>query len=324
MFSRIFGSCFERSKTMESENTSSTFAVTPAMTFAVTPAMTFAVKPAMGDVNDKKRYQSIKKIGSGGYAKVWKVLDTHTNDEVAMKVSSSRYANCSLEKEYFMLRKFNNPHIISPIAFYYDRRALVTTHMILPFMKKDLFTHAVEEKRHMSEEELRKLVTDIADAIKHIHDKHIVHRDIKPENILIDDDGNYVLCDFGNAKKDDLFNFNDLNGSIHYIAPEIASAYVNKNRNTIPFAIGKPTDIFSFGMTLYNVTTLTMGGASPANKIYNTIVDEISKFDMMPQVDEIDDRSESFKDLLKMMLHRSPIARITVDEILKHPFVTGE
>ena len=316
MLSRLFGSCFERSKTMESENTS--------VTLAVTPAMTFAVKPALGDVNDKKRYQSIKKIGSGGYAKVWKVLDTHTNEEVAMKVSSSRYANCSLEKEYFMLRKFNNPHIISPIAFYYDRRALVTTHMILPFMKKDLFTHVVEEKRHMSEEELRKLVVDITDAIKHVHSMDIVHRDIKPENILINGNGDYVLCDFGNASKDDLVSLDGLKGSLHYMAPEVASAYMKRNRNTIPFAIGKQVDIFSFGMTLFNIATLTMGGAKPTDKDDNDFINEISSFDMMPEVDGIDDRSEAFKDLLKMMLYRSPVARITVDEILKHPFVTGK
>jgi calcium/calmodulin-dependent protein kinase IV len=303
-------SCFKRSKTMTLMST--------------VDAMIASVFPTMGDVNDNRRYKSVNQIGNGGYAKVWKVLDTHTNEEMAMKVSSSRYANCSLEKEYFILRKFNNPHIISPIAFYYDRRSLVTTHMILPFMKKDLFTHAVEEKRDMSEKELRKLVIDITNAIKHVHDKDIVHRDIKPENILIDDNGDYVLCDFGNADKDGLFNLNGLIGSVHYMAPEVAYAYLKRNRNTIPFAIGKQTDIFSFGMTLYNVATLTMGGADPTNKSDTDFIDEISSFDMMPQVDKIFDRSDAFKDLLRMMLYRSPIARITADEILAHPFVTGK
>lgn len=301
-------SCFKRSKTMALMST--------------VDAMIASVPPAMGDVNDNRRYKSVNQIGTGGYAKVWKVLDTHTNEEMAMKVSSSRYANCSLEKEYFILRKFNNPHIISPIAFYYDSRSLVTTHMILPFMKKDLFTHAVEEKRDMSEKELRKLVIDIANAIKHVHDKDMVHRDIKPENILIDDNGDYVLCDFGNADKDGLFNLNGLIGSVHYMAPEVADAYLKRNRNTIPFAIGKQIDIFSFGMTLYNVATLTMGGADPTNQSDTAFIDKISSFDMMPQVDKIFDRSDTFKDLLRMMLYRSPVARITADEILKHPFVT--
>ena len=282
-----------------------------------------AAEPAVGDRNDKSRYTSIRKIGSGGFAKVWKAIDTHTKEYVAMKISSSRYTNSALEKEFFILRKMNNPHVISPIAFYYDRRALVTTHLILPFMKKDLFTHVVEENRDMSDEELRKLVIDITNAIKHVHDKDIVHRDIKPENILIDDNGDYVLCDFGNADKDGLFNLNGLIGSVHYMAPEVAYAYMRRNRNTIPFAIGKQTDIFSFGMTLYNVATLTLGGADPKNKSDTDFIDEISSFDMMPQVDNIFDRSDAFKDLLRMMLYRSPIARITVDEILAHPFVTG-
>ena len=45
---------------------------------------------------------------------------------------------------------------------------------------------------------------------------------------------------------------------------------------------------------------------------------------MMPQIDMLIDRSDAFKDLLKMMLYRSPIARITIEEILEHPFVTGK
>lgn len=308
MLSCIFGSCFKRSETM-----------VLTVDELISPS-----GPVMGDRNDNSRYTSIRKIGSGGFANVWKAIDTHTNEYVAMKVSSSRYMNSALEKEFAILRKMNNPHIISPIAFYYDRRALTTTHLILPFMKKDLFTHVVEEKRDMSDEDLRKLVIDIADAIKHVHDLGLVHRDIKPENILIGDNGDYVLCDFGNTESDNSLSLNGLKGSLFYMAPEVAAAYVKRNRNTIPFAIGKPIDIFSFGMTLYNVATLSMGGANPTNKGDMVFIDEISRFDMMPHVDAIVDRSPAFKDLLKMMLYISPIARITVDEILEHDFVTGK
>ena len=308
MLSCIFGSCFKRSKTM-----------VLTVDELISPS-----GPTMGDRNDNSRYTSIRKIGSGGFANVWKAIDTHTNEYVAMKVSSSRYMNSALEKEFSILRKMNNPHIISPIAFYYDRRALTTTHLILPFMKKDLFTHVVEEKRDMSDEDLRKLVIDIANAIKHVHDLDLVHRDIKPENILIGDNGDYVLCDFGNTESDHSLSLNGLKGSLFYMAPEVAAAYVKRNRNTIPFAIGKPIDIFSFGMTLYNVATLSMGGANPTNKSDMVFIDEISRFDMMPQIDAIVERSGEFKDLLMMMLYRSPIARITIDEILEHPFVTGK
>lgn len=308
MLSCLFGSCFKRSKSM---------VLTVDELFANTA-------PIMGDGVDTKRYKTVKKIGSGAFAKVWKAVDTHTKQDVAMKVSSSRYTNSALEKEFVILRKMDNPHIISPIAFYYDRRALVTTHMILPFMKKDLYTHVVEEDRYMSEEDLKKLVVDIADAIKHVHDLNLVHRDIKPENILIDDNGDYVLCDFGNAEDDTSVSLDGLKGSLFYMAPEVAAAHVKMNRNTIPFAIGKPIDIFSFGMTLHNVATRTMGGANPSNKAEIIYIDEISRFDMMPQVDNLIDRSAAFRDLLKMMLYRSPIARITIDEILEHPFVTGK
>ena len=302
MFSSFFGSCFKRSKTM-----------TITVTEIPIDIPSFGANP--------QRYKKVSKIGSGGFAKVWKAVDIITNEEVAMKVSSTRYTNSTLEKEFFILRKMNNPHILSPIAFYYDRRSQTTTHLILPFMNKDLYTHVVEEQRYMSEKDLRKLVLDIATAIKHIHDLDIVHRDIKPENILIDDNGDYVLCDFGHAENVNCMSLNGLKGSLFYMAPEVAAAHVK--RNTSPFAIGKQIDIFSFGMTIHNVATHSMGGASPETKREHDFIDEISRFDMMPQIDELIDRSDSFRDLLKMMLYRSPIARITVEEILEHPFVTG-
>lgn len=276
---------------------------------------------ATGDSNVAQRYKCIQEIGAGGFAKVWKATDTQTNEEVAMKVSSSRSANNTLENEFSILRKMNNPHIISPIAFYYDRRASTTTHMILPFVKKDLYSHVIEADRRMNDEELRKLVIDIADAIKHTHEIGFAHRDIKPENILIGDDGEYVLCDFGHAEHHEEMSLHGLKGSLFYVAPEVAAARL---RSRTPFAIGKPVDIFSFGMTLHNIATRSMGGANPNNKSDAVFIDEISRFDMMPQVDKLVDRPAAFRDLLKLMLYRNPVARATIEEILEHPFVTGK
>ena len=306
MFSCPFDFCFQRSKKMP---------VT-----ADVDAMITSTELAVNDENIQ-RYKILKAVGTGSFSIVWKAVDTHTNEEVAMKVSSSRYTNSTLEKEFFILSKIKNPHVISPISFYYDRRALVTTHMILPFMKKDLYTH-VEEQRYMSEEALGKLVLDIAVAIKHIHDLDIVHRDVKPENILVGDNGDYILCDFGSAESVNALSFDGLIGSLFYMAPEVAEAYVKGNTST--FSIGRQMDIFSFGMVLYNMVTLTMGGADPANKSEMGFIDEISRFDMMPHVDKLIDLSDVFRDLLKMMLCRSPVARITAEEILNHDFVTGK
>ncbi len=304
MLSCLFGSCFKRSKSM---------VLTVDELFANTA-------PVTEDINVNKRYKTIQKIGSGAFSKVWEAVDVQTKQTVAMKVSYSRFTNNALEKEFTTLRKLNNPHIISPIAFYYDRRELVTTHMIIPFMRRDLYARVVEQNLRMSDEDLRKLVIDIADAIKHIQSKDLVHRDIKPENILIDDDGNYVLCDFGNAEHENEMSLRGLKGSLFYMAPEVAGAFVG--RHTTPFAIGKPVDIFSFGMTLHNVATQTLGGVNPGSKTDAVFAEEISMFDMSHQIDGIDDRPDTFKDLLRMMLTRSPVARITVDEILDHDFVT--
>ena len=101
MLSCLFSSCFKRSKSM----------------VLTVDELLSATAPTTGDALDNQRYKQVKKIGSGAFSNVWKAVDTHTKQDVAMKISS-RYTNSTLEKEFSILRKMKNPHIISPIAFY--------------------------------------------------------------------------------------------------------------------------------------------------------------------------------------------------------------
>lgn len=273
----------------------------------------------MTNIDPLKRYRLDKPIGSGGFAKVSSAIDTIANTSVAVKISKGSYPARTLKREFDLIEKMEHPNIIRPTDFYYIHDLFTTAHMVLPLMKKDLYTHAIDENRIMKTEDLRKLVVDIAGAIKYIHDKDIVHRDIKPENILIDASGNYVLCDFGHAEYSDSMKMIGLYGSLSYMAPEVAA---NRLECRSPFTIGKPIDIFSFGMVLYNIATRTMGGAIRGSKTDAAHLDDIARFDMIPFVDEME-CDEMFKDLLMSMLIRHPVGRITIDEILRHPFISS-
>lgn len=126
----------------------------------------------------------------------------------------------------------------------------------------DLFDY-IELNEHISELEIQKIFKQVVLAVKHIQDLSIVHRDIKDENILLDEDGNVNLIDFGSAayfRKGRTFD--TFSGTLDYCAPEILKGMAYE---------GPPQDIWSLGTLLYTLIYRE-------NPFYN--VDEIMEHDL--------------------------------------------
>ncbi|KAL7312684.1 serine/threonine protein kinase [Mucor circinelloides] len=162
----------------------------------------------------------------------------------------------------------------------------------------DLFDY-IEVNKNMSENEMRGIFYQVACAIKHLHQHRIVHRDIKDENIILDQQGTVHLIDFGCAtyyKKDR--KFDTFTGTLEYCAPEILKGK--------PYA-GPPQDIWASGILLYTLMYRE-------NPFYN--IDDIMETELrVPHV-----VSSDSLDLLEKMLQRDIDKRITVDQVLEHPW----
>lgn len=162
----------------------------------------------------------------------------------------------------------------------------------------DLFDY-IEMNKNMSENEMRGIFYQVACAIKHLHQHRIVHRDIKDENIILDQQGTVHLIDFGCAtyyRKDR--KFDTFTGTLEYCAPEILKGK--------PYA-GPPQDIWASGILLYTLMYRE-------NPFYN--IDDIMETELrVPHV-----VSSDSLDLLEKMLQRDIDKRITVDQILEHPW----
>jgi hypothetical protein len=99
------------------------------------------------------------------------------------------------------------------------------------------------------EEEARRIVAEIADALDHAHRQGVIHRDIKPDNVLLDDEsGRALLTDFGVAKAvgrgETLTRYGSVVGTPHYMSPEQASGSPVDHR----------TDLYALGVILYEAS----------------------------------------------------------------------
>ena len=158
-----------------------------------------------------------------------------------------------------------------------------------------------EDKKigYWEEEQILSWFTQICLAIKHSHDRHILHRDIKPQNIFLTESGDIKLGDFGVAKvlNDTHSMANSFVGAPYYLPPEMI--------------LGKdytfPADIWSLGVTLYELCTLRppFMGKSP-QQLFNKVLKSNHK--AIP-----DHYSKIVHNLLMSMLQKDPSKRPTIN-----------
>ncbi|KAI9354000.1 kinase-like domain-containing protein [Pilaira anomala] len=162
----------------------------------------------------------------------------------------------------------------------------------------DLFDY-IELKNGMSQSEIKSIFHQIVSAVGHLHHHRMVHRDIKDENVILDLKGGVRLIDFGSAaylkegKKYETFV-----GTLDYAAPEILKGQSYT---------GPPQDIWACGTLLYTLIYRE-------NPFYN--IDEIMEHELrIPFV-----LSEESVDLVRKMLERDVEKRLTIDQVLAHPW----
>ncbi len=200
------------------------------------------------DILFHNRYRLIKKIGQGAFGEVWKAKDELTDTNIAIKVyialDESGIENFKME--FRTVYSMNHHNLLRPE--FYDiegKRPFLIMHLC-----KYSLEHLIGE---MKEEQIWKMIYDVANGLEYLHSNDIVHRDIKPDNILVSEEGIYLISDFGistrlrstmrrNSIRQN--SENSFSGTISYMAPEMFTS----ERRAV-----KATDIWALGATLYEV-----------------------------------------------------------------------
>ncbi|KAI3030518.1 hypothetical protein CBS147345_1839 [Aspergillus niger] len=193
-----------------------------------------------------------------------------------------------------------HPNIVEMEGFFEDdiNYYIEMTPHGLPGM--DLFDY-IELKANMDEAECQNIFKQVVDAIHHLHTKAlVVHRDIKDENVILDGEGRIKLIDFGSAAYIKNGPFDVFVGTIDYAAPEVLQGKSYR---------GKEQDIWALGILLYTIVY-------KENPFYNVdeILDHPLRVPFLPF-------SEDCIDLIRRMLDRDVDNRLTISEVLEHPWM---
>ena len=278
-----------------------------------------------------RRYTLLKKIGGGGFSEVWLAEDIKTQKkiQVALKIYSGAEGLNEDGKNMFQsefVKQFNLKHRNILRIINYDKELYVSypdkkeeiydyPYLVLEFCSHGAANNLVGK---LSEEEVWVFVQDVAYGLAFLHDdKKIVHQDIKPANILIDDNGNYVITDFGiseelheTIRQSVNLNKKKLNQNYGAGTPE----YMGPERWPRPGYI-PPTppifasDIWSFGATLFQM----LEGRLPYQG-FNKVGGELQRdVKVLPEMSSR--YSNELKKLVQMCLAEEPWKRPSAREI---------
>ena len=215
-------------------------------------------------------------LGRGGSGVAWRARDTRLDRTVAIKflLNNEKDAKAEANSERLSREAAAAANLLHP--------SIVQVHQIgeaggVPFLVMEYVEGGslAEELRAgpMPAEKSVELVTSIADAVQHSHEKGIIHRDIKPGNILLSLTGVPQVCDFGLARKLDadysLHQTGDVVGTPAYMPPEQARGEVADERS----------DVYSIGAVLYEL----LCGRSPFQAAHPLeILYQVTTIDPLP------------------------------------------
>ncbi|XP_074647724.1 maternal embryonic leucine zipper kinase-like [Tubulanus polymorphus] len=253
-------------------------------------------------------YQLAETIGSGGFAKVKKAYHLLTGEKVAIKIMDKKALGDDLPRvkvEIEAMKQLCHQHICK---LYQVIETETKYYMVLEYCPGgELFDYIVSKDR-LHEDEARVFFRQIVSAVGYIHQNGYAHRDLKPENLLLDEDQNLKLIDFGLCAKPKGGMDNHLYtccGSPAYAAPELISGKEY---------LGRETDLWSMGVLLYALLCgfLPFDDDSIAY-LYRKI--QIGRYEIPRWL------SKESVQLLDAMLQVDPKKRVTIRELCHHPWL---
>ena len=240
---------------------------------------------------------------SGQYAAIKIISKYPTGSQLIFEAGRIKH---SVEREIVIMKLIDHPNIM---RLYDVWETSTDLYLIMEYVEGgELFDYLCNQGRLPTSEALT-YFQQIISAVHYCHRFNIAHRDLKPENLLLDPNKNIKLADFGLAA----YGANDgmletFCGSPHYAAPEVISGQVYN---------GSCSDTWSCGIILHALLT----GRLPFHEDDGDALHKKIILAEFPMPDDIDPQAQ---DLLSKMLEKDVTKRISITDVLRHPFYTSQ
>ena len=281
----------------------------------------------------------LSKLGEGNGGSVTKCRLVNCKTIFALKLINAD-PNPEIKKQIVRELQYNSTCESSYIVKYYGTFLLETQLMIGIVMEYmggrslDAIYHRVMEidpSNRINEKVLGKISESVLRGLDYLHQRKIVHRDIKPQNILLDDQGNVNLCDFGVSGE---------------VVDSLATTFVGTQRYMAPERImGEPysvtSDIWSLGLTILEVALCKYpfdeipGGTHEGKKGGEENPDTMAPIELLSLILEYEPKltdipegdihwSGAFKSFINYCLKKDPNERPSPSQMLTHPWSVAQ
>ncbi|KAL0268416.1 UNVERIFIED_CONTAM: hypothetical protein PYX00_010370 [Menopon gallinae] len=248
-------------------------------------------------------------LGKGGFAKVFKARCMKTQVQVAIKMIDKKLMHSSgmmarVHQEVSIHSKLKHPSILELYTFFEDS---CHVYLILEYCENgELQKYLKQHNKILKESEAYEVLHQVIDGLKYLHSHNIVHRDLTLANILLTHNMRIKIADFGLATQ--LLTPNETHmtmcGTPNYISPEVATRSCH----------GLQVDVWGLGVMLY---TLLVGSPPFDTSAVKSTLTKVVMSDFKLPVN----MSHEAKDLINNLLQKNPKNRLSLPDILKHPFM---
>ena len=271
------------------------------------------------------KYHVLQELGEGMTAKVFLGREIESKKLVAIKFlmkshlskSSSRVAD--FRREIDILSKLEHQGIVNMIEAGEDGILQGTnqttkqniSYIVMDYYPDEFFNFCVNMGA-MGEDAGKFFLSQLLDTLEYVHNKNICHRDLKIDNMLIDEDLNIKLLDFGLSCQTKTRGLKDSVGTPFYMAPELHEERAHS---------GTEVDVFALGVILFTIIAgnFPFDRAVKSNCFFNLLMTD--QLDLFFSSHKVTHLSANFKDLIVRMLAYDSKRRPTIDDIRNHPWM---
>ena len=257
----------------------------------------------------KTDFEFIKELGTGSFGQVYLAKHKKTKAIYAIKSIDKQdplnlEEKASFAREVEIMYKLNHPNIVKLYGHFEDNNYCYFIMQYIP--KRSVYEIIPRKGKQPNLKLIASVMKDLISAVYYLHNMKpvIIHRDIKPENILLDENSKAYLTDFGWSNYIQTYKRRTtVCGTPLYLPPEMVKGESHDEK----------ADIWCIGVLLFELTT---GKVPFDGRDIDTVKVNILKLNISwPRL-----MDNNARDLISKILKLNPRERLTIEEILNHPF----